>query len=810
MTIRSNQMWWGAASLVAAMAAAAVATGQGTQFLGPTPYLSAADSPFDVVGSPHLYALEDFECGEVKVEGVTFGAGAIKGPGPTTSSVDADTSVIDGSGNGGHSWSVSGGLLNIFFNQTVLGGYPTEVGIVWTDGFPGGGVTFVAIDGQGNLIGSVVHVLGSEETSGTTADDRFVGVIHPPGISAITVIPVSGQFQVDHLQFKRPVPIEPVIFTGPLPYLSGADSPFGISRPRLDAVLEDFEDGFADAPGVTMTLTEVRNPGTFTDSVDGDTGAIDGSGSKGRSALLGNANPLAFDFDSAKLGGYPTQFGVVITDLLAGPHHVKVRVFGPDGELAGERCSVMIGDEFYNGTTDEDRFFGAEYAPGISRVELWLPGIAIEYDHVQYNLPVERNIAFLGPKPYLSAADSLFDLSEVGYNFVLEDFESGTLQAPGLSINLDQIRGPGATTDSVDADTGVIDGFGNQAHAALRQQNPLVLDWNAAVLGGLPTQVGLVLTDWLAGPMNFTVRAYDQNLQQIGGTKVYNLIGDAFFNGTTAEDRFIGVESAIGIRRLTVWFTGGALEFDHVQYNLPNPIENPFTPATPYLSLADSPLFLLLDDDLSLYWEDFEDGSFDLPGTTINLDMIKGPGPTTDSVDADTGAIDGSGNDGHSAVKFEGAPLVIVFDDAIIGSFPIAAGLAWTDCGPGIANVTMEAYDGDGALIASKTYYSLGDNLDNGATEEDRFLGIAHAGGISELRLTSNRLIEFDHVQFVAATIPPDEVVGDLNGDGVVDGADLGILLNNWGECAGCEADLNGDGVVDGADLGILLNNWGS
>ncbi|MFG0274105.1 MAG: choice-of-anchor tandem repeat NxxGxxAF-containing protein [Phycisphaerales bacterium] len=50
----------------------------------------------------------------------------------------------------------------------------------------------------------------------------------------------------------------------------------------------------------------------------------------------------------------------------------------------------------------------------------------------------------------------------------------------------------------------------------------------------------------------------------------------------------------------------------------------------------------------------------------------------------------------------------------------------------------------------------------------------------------------------------------DLTGDGVVDGADLGLLLGAWGPCAGCPADLNGDGVVDGADLGLLLGAWGS
>jgi predicted outer membrane repeat protein len=55
----------------------------------------------------------------------------------------------------------------------------------------------------------------------------------------------------------------------------------------------------------------------------------------------------------------------------------------------------------------------------------------------------------------------------------------------------------------------------------------------------------------------------------------------------------------------------------------------------------------------------------------------------------------------------------------------------------------------------------------------------------------------------------PMAVPGDLTGDGIVDGADLGQLLAAWGRCRGdCPADLNGDGFVDGADLGILLALW--
>ncbi len=54
------------------------------------------------------------------------------------------------------------------------------------------------------------------------------------------------------------------------------------------------------------------------------------------------------------------------------------------------------------------------------------------------------------------------------------------------------------------------------------------------------------------------------------------------------------------------------------------------------------------------------------------------------------------------------------------------------------------------------------------------------------------------------------QCVGDLNDDGVIDGADLGVQLSAWGSCTGCAADINGSGVVDGADLGLLLGAWGT
>jgi len=57
------------------------------------------------------------------------------------------------------------------------------------------------------------------------------------------------------------------------------------------------------------------------------------------------------------------------------------------------------------------------------------------------------------------------------------------------------------------------------------------------------------------------------------------------------------------------------------------------------------------------------------------------------------------------------------------------------------------------------------------------------------------------------------ECVADLNGDGAVNGVDLGVLLAYWGPTTSASAsqrsDRNRDGVVDGIDLGYLLSRWG-
>ncbi|MEE2681422.1 MAG: GC-type dockerin domain-anchored protein, partial [Planctomycetota bacterium] len=56
---------------------------------------------------------------------------------------------------------------------------------------------------------------------------------------------------------------------------------------------------------------------------------------------------------------------------------------------------------------------------------------------------------------------------------------------------------------------------------------------------------------------------------------------------------------------------------------------------------------------------------------------------------------------------------------------------------------------------------------------------------------------------------PPDAgCPSDLNGDAIVDGVDLGMVLGAWGSHPG-SADITGDGTVDAHDLAYLLAAWG-
>lgn len=113
-----------------------------------------------------------------------------------------------------------------------------------------------------------------------------------------------------------------------------------------------------------------------------------------------------------------------------------------------------------------------------------------------------------------------------------------------------------------------------------------------------------------------------------------------------------------------------------------------------------------------------------------------------------------------------------------------------------------EAASGVPAVIANAARFLVG-GITVGSTPTGYFNGF-----IDDVQVYNRALMCRDiNAMFNSPGSEASPLSPDLDGDGDVSGADLGILLSGWGTPA---ADLNGDGVTDGADLGYLLASWGS
>ena len=96
-----------------------------------------------------------------------------------------------------------------------------------------------------------------------------------------------------------------------------------------------------------------------------------------------------------------------------------------------------------------------------------------------------------------------------------------------------------------------------------------------------------------------------------------------------------------------------------------------------------------------------------------------------------------------------------------------------------------------------------------GDTDWTKILGCSGRPGFASLTSTggTTRLLATTPSQLAAIDLAPSTPSPDLDGNGVVDGADLAALLAAWGTAS---SDLDGDGLTGGADLAVLLGAWGS
>ncbi|MEO8996681.1 MAG: PEP-CTERM sorting domain-containing protein [Nitrosospira sp.] len=176
--------------------------------IGPTPYLSSADSPFAGTFFNYFH-LEDFEDGLLNTPGVSASSGMVLSAAGLTDSVDGDDGAIDGYGTDGHSWYSTTSSVTFTFSASDLGVLPTHAGLVWTDvGFASqqngfDSIMFEAFDGANNSLGIIgPSAVGDGLYGGQTAEDRFFGATSVGGIGSIRITSLdSTDWEMDHLQY---------------------------------------------------------------------------------------------------------------------------------------------------------------------------------------------------------------------------------------------------------------------------------------------------------------------------------------------------------------------------------------------------------------------------------------------------------------------------------------------------------------------------------------------------------------------------------------------------------------------------------
>jgi hypothetical protein len=189
--------------------------------------------------------------------------------------------------------------------------------------------------------------------------------------------------------------------------------------------------------------------------------------------------------------------------------------------------------------------------------------------------PLAAVAAPFGPTPYSAFADSPF-AGLAFADFQLEDFEDGALNVPGVTASVGQALAPGALTDSVDADDGVIDGSGSGGWSWYVNATSITFTFDPGAPGGLPTHAGIVWTDVgtadeIDGFGNVTFESFDalgDPLDTIGPAA----LGDGAFGGGTSEDRFFGSIHAGGISAIRITMNSADWEIDHLQFGrVPEP-----------------------------------------------------------------------------------------------------------------------------------------------------------------------------------------------------------------------------------------------
>ena len=175
------------------------------------------------------------------------------------------------------------------------------------------------------------------------------------------------------------------------------------------------------------------------------------------------------------------------------------------------------------------------------------------------------------------------------------------------------------------------------------------------------------------------------------------------------------------------------------------------------------------------------------------------PNGVIDSMYAEGGTIE---------VSLDGIDWYLIPNIDADGAMPT---LGWMDTGPYATHAGTKPTDFTHPVDPELQVFGLNydalllayDGSGGGAGIDLDLVGLTR---IRYVRISNSSTLQSPEIDAIA-DVAPASTPGDINGDGHVDGLDLGLLLAAW-NTSDPDADLDNNGIVNGGDMGMLLVGW--